>query len=105
MSIDPGSDTVGPAAHTGEDVKMKIVSIKVNGAHIQVYERVTVREIVEKASDAGAISGVIDEYVIERIETVGEHGLDEDIEVLELEEFMAIPIGKTEVAHSSIQEG
>lgn len=109
MSIEPGSDTAGSAAHTGEDAKLKIVSIRVNGAQIQVYERVTVREIVEKASEAGAISGVIEEYVIERVETVGEHGLEEEIEVQELEEFMAIPFGKTEVAtvsnvHERIRE-
>lgn len=105
MSIEPGNGTVGPAAPTGEEVELKTVSIRVNGTQIRVSERVTVREIVEKANEAGAISGIIEEYVIERVETVGEHSLDEEIEVLELEEFMAIPIGKTEVAHSSIQEG
>ena len=109
MSIDPGSDTAGPATHTGKDVNMKFVSIKVNGAQIQVSERVTVRKIVERASEAGAISGVIEEYVIERVETVGEHGLKEVIEVQELEEFMAIPVSKTEVAtmahvHERIRE-
>lgn len=99
MSVEPGSDSsVGPAAGVGEAAESNQVSITVNGTRIQVTETVVVREVVEKASEAGAISGFVEEYVIERIDTIGEHGLDATIEVRESDEFMAIPIGKTPVA-------
>ena len=99
MSVEPGADDrVGPVASVREDVESTYVSITVNGARIQVTEHVTVREIVEKASDAGAISGFVEEYVIERIEEDGDLGLTETIVVRESEEFIAVPIGKTDVA-------
>lgn len=99
MSHEPGTDgNDRPATSVSELVEDTHVSIKVNGARIEVTTRVTVREIVEKANAAGAISGFIEEYVVERVAKVGEHGLDETIEVEEEEEFMAIPTGPTEVA-------
>lgn len=102
MSTSPGGDgNVGPATNTGEFSESKIVSITVNGTQIQVTERVTVREIVRLASAAGAISGLIEEYVIERVTEDGEHGLDQTITVIESEEFMAVPVGSTPVATDS----
>lgn len=102
MSTSPGGDSkVGPAANTGEFSESKIVSITVNGTQIQVRERVTVREIVTEASAAGAISGLIEEYVIERVTEDGEHGLDQTITVIESEELMAVPVGSTPVAADS----
>lgn len=99
MSVEPGRDGGGrPVASVGEAAESKVVSITVNGARIQVTERVTVREIVEKANEADAISGIVEEYVIERIDTIGEHRLHETIEVRESDEFMAIPFGKTPLA-------
>lgn len=99
MSVEPGSDgSVGPAAGVGEAAESRQVSITVNGIRIQVTERVLVREVVKKASEAGAISGFVEEYVIERIDTIGEYGLEVTIEVQESDEFMAIPIGKTPLA-------
>lgn len=56
------------------------------------------REVLELAKDAGAIAGSVDEYVIERVTAEGEIGPEKTITATELEEFMAVPIGKTEVA-------
>ena len=88
-----------PAANVDDSSASKFVSITVNGAQIQVAERVKVREIVQKASKAGAISGLVDEYVIESVAKEGEHGLDAEITVVELEEFMAVPAAPTTVAN------
>ena len=88
----------GPIAHVDEPQKTDRVSIKVNGIALDVPKTVAVREILELAKDAGAIAGSVDEYVIERVTAEGEIGPQATITVTELEEFMAVPIGKTEVA-------
>lgn len=103
MSTSPGGDSnVGPVASTGEISESKLLWITVNGTRIQVTERVTVREIVTRASAAGAVSGLIEEYVIERVAKDGELRLDETITVIEFEEFMAVPVGVTPVAADSM---
>jgi len=99
MATAPGDGSnAGPVANVDEVAASKLVSITVNGAQIQVAERVSVREIVQRASEAGAISGLVEEYVIESVAKEGEHGLDEEITVVELEEFMAVPAAPTTVA-------
>ena len=96
----PGSDEgrAGPAANVAET---RQVQVKVNGMVIDVSETVMVREMLTKAKRAGAIEGMIEEYILERVEEEGEFGvlgIDEGITVTELEEFLAVPTGRTEVA-------
>ena len=69
-----------------------------NGVEIEVAKEVKVREIIVKAKKADAIEGFVEEYVIERVKEGGEIGFEETITVIEQEEFMAVPVGKTEVA-------
>ena len=69
-----------------------------NGVEIDVKREVEVREIIAKAKKADAIEGFVEEYVIERVKESGEIGIEETITVVEQEEFMAVPVGKTEVA-------
>ena len=69
-----------------------------NGVEIEVKRKVEVREIIVKAKKADAIEGFVEEYVIERVKEGGEIGFEETITVIEQEEFMAVPVGKTEVA-------
>ena len=88
----------GPIARVDDSQKIDRVQIKVNGITLDVPKTVTVREVLELAKDAGAIVGSVDQYVIERVTVEGEIGLEKTIAVTELEEFMAVPIGKTEVA-------
>ena len=96
----PGSDEgrAGPRANVEE---VRHVQVKVNGMVIDVSETVMVREMLTKAKRAGAIEGMIEEYILERVEEEGEFGvlgIDEGITVTELEEFLAVPTGRTEVA-------
>ncbi len=88
----------GPIASVDESQTIDRVQIKVNGITLDVLETVVVREVLELAKDAGAIAGSVDEYVIERVTVEGEVGPEATITVTHLEEFMAVPIGKTEVA-------
>jgi len=88
----------GPTARVDEPQKTDRVSIKVNGITLEVPKTVAVREVLELAKDAGALAGSVDEYVIERVTAEGEIGPEATITVTEAEEFMAVPIGKTEVA-------
>ena len=74
------------------------VSVKVNGVTIEVTEEVKVRDVLVKAKEAGAIMGVVDEYVIERVKVLGEIQREEEITVKEQEEFIAVPTGTTDVA-------
>ena len=89
---------VGPIGRVDEPQTADRVRIKVNGLTIRVATTLTVREVLEAAKTAGAIEGSVDEYVIERVTAEGEIGPQETITVTDLEEFMAVPIGKTEVA-------
>ncbi len=99
MNRAPGDDSnARPVANVDESSESELVSIIVNGAEIHVAERVTVREILKSASSAGAISGLVEEYVIERVEREGDHGPDDEIIVVESEEFMAVPAAPTPVA-------
>ena len=77
------------------------VRIKVNGITIEVTKDVRIREILAKAKESGAIEGSIEDYTIERVEIEGEMGIEETVTVTKLEEFLAVPIGKTDVAQSS----
>ena len=74
------------------------VSVKINGVAIEVTEEVKVRDVLVKAKEAGAIMGIVDEYVIERVKVIGEIQREEVITVKEQEEFIAVPTGRTEVA-------
>ena len=96
----PGGDNdgVGPVANTGGATEFSRVQIKVNGVTIEVTQEVVVDEVLIKARDAGAIEGLVEEYVIERVEEEGEIAPGEIIMVKELEEFLAVPTGKTDVA-------
>ena len=87
-----------PIPLVDESRKGDRVRIKVNGVMLDVGRTVAVREVLEAAKRSGAIAGSIDEYVIERVTVEGEIGPEVTITVTELEEFMAVPIGKTEVA-------
>ena len=96
----PESDErgAGPMANVAE---VRHVQVKVNGMVIDVAETVMVREILTRAKWADAIEGMIEEYILERVEEegeLGELGTDETITVTELEEFLAVPTGRTEVA-------
>ena len=93
-----GEGGAGPMANVAE---IKHVQVKVNGMVIDVAETVMVREILTQAKWVGAIEGLIEEYILERVEEegeLGELGTDETITVTELEEFLAVPTGRTEVA-------
>ena len=57
-----------------------------------------VRDVLEAAKGAGAIAGRVDEYVIERVTAEGGIGPEVTITISDFEEFMAVPIGRTEVA-------
>ena len=81
-----------------QERRCRRVEIKVNGVTVKVTREVVVREVLTKARDAGAIEGLVEEYVIERVEEEGEIAPEEIITVKELEEFLAVPTGKTEVA-------
>ena len=96
----PGGDNggVGPVANAGGATELSRVQIKVNGVTIEVTREVEIREILAKARDAGAIEGLVEKYVIERVEEEGEIAPGEVIMVKELEEFLAVPTGKTDVA-------
>ncbi len=69
-----------------------------NGVEIEVKRKVEVREIIVKAKKADAIEGFVEEYVIERVKEGGEIDFEETITVIEQEQFLAVPVGKTEVA-------
>ena len=100
MSNIPGGDRdgAGPVANVDATAEVSSVRVKVNGLTIEVTEKVKVREMLTKAKDTGAIEGSVEEYVIERIEKEGEVTIDETIEVTELDEFLAVPTGSTDVA-------
>lgn len=100
MSDIPGGDEsgVGPVASVDDAAEASRVRIKVNGVTIEVTETVEVREVLAKAKGAGAIEGSVEVYVIERVETEGEMRVEEIITVTELEEFLAVPTGPTDVA-------
>ena len=90
-----GTGPVGSVDDITEGVR---VQIKVNGITIEVTEKVEVREVLEKAKDGGAIEGLVEEYIIERVEKEGEIKIGEIVTVREREEFLAVPTGKTDVA-------
>lgn len=100
MNDIPGGDEsgTGPVAGVDDAVEVGRVQIKVNGITIEVTESVRVREVLARAKDAGAIEGSVEEYIIERVEREGELGIEETVTVTELEEFLAVPTGKTDVA-------
>ena len=100
MNHIPGSEEggVGPTTNVDDATELSRVQIKVNGVTIEVTKDVRISEVLTKAKHAGAIEGSIEEYIIERVEKEGEVTLEETITVTELEEFLAVPIGKTEVA-------
>ena len=100
MNKVPGNneDNIGPVANVETSTEKSTVSIKVNGVMIEVTEEVKVHEMLIKAKEAGAIMGLIEEYVIERVEVDGELQREKMITVKELEEFIAVPTGRTEVA-------
>ena len=88
----------GPVAATDDPAEIGRVPIKVNGMTIEVARSIEAHEILTKARDAGAIEGSIDEYIVERVEEVGEIGLDERITVTDREEFVVVPKGSTPIA-------
>lgn len=96
----PGNthDKGAPVPRVEDSEQVDRVQIKVNGITLEVTRTVVVRDILEAAKGAGAIAGRVDEYVIERVTAEGEIGPEVTITISDLEEFMAVPIGKTEVA-------
>ena len=100
MSNIPGDDEggAGPVASVDDAAEINRVRIKVNGITIEVTETVKVHEVLAKAKGAGAIEGSVEEYILERVEKEGEMGIEETVTVTELEEFLAVPTGKTDVA-------
>ena len=100
MAAGPGNGDGGvdPVARIDEHQAVERVRIKVNGVEIEVKRKVEVREIIVKAKKADAIEGFVEEYVIERVKEGGEIGFEETITVIEQERFLAVPVGKTEVA-------
>ena len=80
------------------DTVNPLVQIKVNGVMIEVTEQVKVEDLLIIAKKARAISGEIKEYIIERVEEEGEKQREEIIIVKEQEEFLAVPVSRTEVA-------
>ena len=93
-----GAGGTGPVARVDEAGEVERVRIKVNGVEIEVTREVRVLEIIKIAKGAGAIEGLVEEYVIERVKSEGEIGIDATITVAEKEKFLAVPVGKTEVA-------
>lgn len=100
MATGPGNGAgdAGPVARVDEAGEVERVRIKVNGVEIDVAREVQVLELIKGAKSAGAIEGLVEEYVIERVKDEGEIGVDEIVTVIEKEEFLAVPVGKTEVA-------
>ena len=100
MNEVPGNneDNIGPVINVEDGTATSSVSIMVNGVTIEVTEEVKVHEVLIKAKEAGAIMGIIEEYVIERVEVDGEIKKEEVITVKELEKFIAVPVGRTDVA-------
>ena len=100
MNKVPGNneDNIGPVVNVEDSTETSSVSIKINGVIIEVTEKVKVHEVLVKAKEAGAIMMSIDDYVIERVEVEGELQREEFIIVKEQEEFIAVPVGRTEVA-------
>ena len=100
MSEIPGGDEsgVGPVTNVDEATEVTRVNIKVNGLTIEVTKEVIVHEMLSRAKEAGCIEGAVEEYVIERVSVEGALGLRETIVVEDHEEFLAVPIGPTEVA-------
>ena len=100
MNEVPGNneDNIGPVINVEDGTATSSVSIIVNGVTIEVTEEVKVHEVLVKAKEAGAIMGIIEEYVIERVEVEGEFQREEIITVKEQEKFIAVPTGRTEVA-------
>ena len=90
----------GPVTDTGQPATDRRTKIKVNGIEIEVTTQITAAQMLEEAAKAGAIEGMVadDEYVVERVKVEGEIGHEELITVIEFEEFMAVPTGKTPVA-------
>lgn len=101
--LDNGEGGAGAVANVGEATEARHVKIEVNGIVIDVTEKIEVREILIKAKGAGAIEGVIEEYVIERVDVdeEGELKIEETITVTESERFIAVPTGATDVARST----
>ncbi len=97
MNDAPGSSNgeVGPVAIVNESEN---VTVSVNGVKIRITRVVTVRDLLQNAKAVGAIEGLVEEYVIERVAAAGEIGIEQTITVNDLEEFLAVPVGKTEVA-------
>ena len=93
-----GEGNVGAVADVGEVTAVEHVKIKVNGITIEVTEEIKIRDVLIKAKGAGAIEGVVEEYVLERVEKAGELGIEETVTVTESEEFFAVPTGRTDVA-------
>ena len=93
-----GDGDVGPVDRADESQAVERVRIKVNGVEIEVKREVEVREIIVKAKKADAIEGFVEEYVIERVKEGGEFGIEKTITVIDQEQFLAVPVGKTEVA-------
>ena len=100
MGIGPenGDGDNGPVTRVDESQEVERVRIKVNGVEIEVARKVKVLELIKGAKSAGAIEGLVEEYVIERMSGEGEILIDETITVVEKEQFLAVPVGKTEVA-------
>lgn len=96
--IGKDASDVGPVAKIDDVTEVNRVLIEVNGTTIEVTKSVSVHEILTKTRNAGAIEGLIEEYIIERVEREGEIKLEETITVTEGERFFAVPTGKTEVA-------
>ena len=89
---------IGPVAQVGEAEEVVSVRIKVNGVTIEVTQEVVIKDILTKAKEAACFGGAVEEYVLERVSEDGELSPDETIIVVEAEEFLAVPVGKTEVA-------
>ena len=95
---DGDNGRVGPVTNTGGATELERVRIKVNGVTIEVTAKIGIREVLTKARDAGAIEGAVEDYVLERVEEEGELAIEETVTVKELDEFLAVPTGKTDVA-------
>lgn len=99
MSEIPGNhESKGPVTAVEGTTEVSSLRIKVNGIVIKVTESIKIRELLIKAKGAGAIEGIIEEYVIERVSEEGQHSLEEIITVKVDEEFLAVPTGPTTVA-------
>ena len=100
MSDIPGGDESGAGLVASVDglAEVSRVQIKVNGVTFEVTETVKVREILAEARSVGAIEGLVEAYVVERVEKEGEIGIEATLKVTEFEEFLAVPTGPTHVA-------